>query len=85
MASMMCPCSSCFAATREYPALVQQQQHQHRHYYLQPNLNYFREKKQKVFGRLRRVQSIESTTSTLVGLTTAAQPMAVSEKEKEHL
>jgi len=81
MASMMCPCSSCFAATREYPGLVQQPQHQHRHYYLQPNLNFLKGKKDKVLGRLRRVRSMESTTSTLVGLTTDAQPMAVSEEK----
>ncbi|KAL2185199.1 hypothetical protein L209DRAFT_424708 [Thermothelomyces heterothallicus CBS 203.75] len=80
MDSVMCPCTACFAATRGYPAIVGPQQHSNRHYYLRPNLDFFRGKKGRMFGRLRRVRTIESTTSTLVGLTAQAQPMAVLDR-----
>ncbi|KAK4151024.1 hypothetical protein C8A00DRAFT_17511 [Chaetomidium leptoderma] len=77
--SSMCPCSSCFASTPHYIPAPQQQQQQQQHS-TQPE--HLRAKRSgKMFGKLRRTRSIESTTSTLVGLTTDAQSMAGFEEK----
>jgi hypothetical protein len=73
--TMTCPCSSCFASVPQYvPA---QQHHQQRHPLPEKNVH----SSGKSFAKLRRTRSIESTTSTLVGLTANAQPMAVSDEK----
>ncbi|KAL2160410.1 hypothetical protein VTH06DRAFT_1583, partial [Thermothelomyces fergusii] len=79
MDSFMCPCTACFAATRGHPAVVVPQQHHNRHYYLRPNLDFFREKKGWMFGRLRRTRTVESTASTV--LTQTSSPSAAREDE----
>ncbi|KAL2126555.1 hypothetical protein VTI74DRAFT_700 [Chaetomium olivicolor] len=75
--SSICPCSSCFAATQQHVPAQQYQQPQQQHF-SQPE--YMREKKGGMFNKLRRTPSIGSTTSTLVGLMSAAEPMAGKEK-----
>lgn len=75
--TMTCPCSSCFASGPQYAPAQQHDQQQHQQHHPLPATNV--QSSGKLFAKLRRTRSIESTTSTLVGLTANAQPMAGSD------
>jgi len=82
--SRMCPCASCFGSTPQYTPVQHHQEQQQRLEQQQahPQPSFLKAKKNdSMFNKLRRVHSTESTTSTLVGLTTDMQPMGISDKE----
>ena len=77
----MCPCSSCWASPRPNPPIQQLQPGQH-HTFLS---GLWKEK--KVVGTspnsLQRIQSIDSTTSTLIGVPIDARSITGSSNSKE--
>ncbi|SPQ27544.1 b8eb9a6d-44dc-4d83-84e0-7c0a012a607e [Thermothielavioides terrestris] len=80
--SPICPCSSCFASSSQHVTAQQQKQ---------PDLSdkphcWWKKRdhssSKELFSKLRRTRTIDSTTSTLVGLTSDAQPMG--ELDEKH-
>jgi hypothetical protein len=78
----MCPCASCFGLTPQYTPVQHQQQQQLKQHQPHPQPSFLKAKKNdSMFSKLRRVHTTESTTSTLVGLTTDMQPMGISDEK----
>ncbi|KAK4241391.1 hypothetical protein C8A03DRAFT_30487 [Achaetomium macrosporum] len=83
----ICPCGACFDSAPQYYVPIQLQKKSSQQstppsaYHAKRGGIGYGIASLGVFGRkLRRSRSIESTTSTLVGLTADAQPMGVSDK-----